>query len=188
MADGVALAAIQGLNAKLESTGARDRRPAPHGGNPGRADVVGKHRHRGAIRCRVLSLGLNRGDVMIRKLLLVPLLMMGCLGGADYARAQFCPGVSPWVFDDVLASDPFCGFITKIANQGVTLGCLVIDGNHRLFCPGDAVRRDQMAAPRAPVGRAVPVDVRERPGPEVERVRRGRARTTLAAAPGRSRA
>ena len=60
--------------------------------------------------------------------------------------AQFCPGVSPWVFDDVLASDPFCGFITKIANQGVTLGCLVIDGNHRLFCPGDAVRRDQMAA------------------------------------------
>jgi hypothetical protein len=48
------------------------------------------------------------------------------------AHAQFCPGVSPWVFDDVLASDPFCGSITWMAQNGVSLGCQVIDANHRL--------------------------------------------------------
>ena len=62
------------------------------------------------------------------------------------ARAQFCPGVSPWVFDDVLASDPFCGFITWMAENGITLGCQIIDANHRLYCPNDAVKRNQMAA------------------------------------------
>ncbi|MFO1311184.1 MAG: hypothetical protein U1F41_03870 [Burkholderiales bacterium] len=62
------------------------------------------------------------------------------------ARAQFCPGVSPWVFDDVLASDPFCGFITWMADNGITLGCVTIDANHRLYCPNDNVSRKQMAA------------------------------------------
>jgi hypothetical protein len=62
------------------------------------------------------------------------------------ARAQFCPGVSPWVFDDVLASDPFCGFVTWMAENGVTLGCLVIDAEHRLYCPNSNVSRLQMAA------------------------------------------
>ncbi|MFO1311878.1 MAG: hypothetical protein U1F41_07380 [Burkholderiales bacterium] len=54
--------------------------------------------------------------------------------------------MSPWVFDDVLASDPFCGFITDMAVRGVTLGCAVIDANHRLYCPDAGVNRNQMAA------------------------------------------
>jgi hypothetical protein len=62
------------------------------------------------------------------------------------ARAQFCPGVSPWVFDDVLASDPFCGFVTWMADNGITLGCQTIDANHRLYCPAQNVSRLQMAA------------------------------------------
>ncbi|MFO1313638.1 MAG: tail fiber domain-containing protein [Burkholderiales bacterium] len=62
------------------------------------------------------------------------------------ARAQFCPGVSPWVFDDVLASDPFCGYITWMAQNGISLGCQVIDANHRLYCPTGTVTRAAMAA------------------------------------------
>ncbi|MFO1313636.1 MAG: tail fiber domain-containing protein [Burkholderiales bacterium] len=62
------------------------------------------------------------------------------------ARAQFCPGVSPWVFDDVLASDPFCGYITWMAQNGISLGCQVIDANHRLYCPSGTVTRAAMAA------------------------------------------
>jgi hypothetical protein len=65
---------------------------------------------------------------------------------ANPARAQFCPGVSPWVFDDVLASDPFCGFVTWMAENGITLGCQVIDANHRLYCPAQSVSRLQIAA------------------------------------------
>ena len=82
----------------------------------------------------------------MRKFFAMLVVVIGCLGATTDARAQFCPGVSPWVFDDVLASDPFCGFITKIASQGVTLGCQVIDANHRLYCPDSAVTRNQMAA------------------------------------------
>ncbi|MFO1311551.1 MAG: tail fiber domain-containing protein [Burkholderiales bacterium] len=62
------------------------------------------------------------------------------------ARAQFCPGVSPWVFDDVAASDPFCGYITWMAENGITLGCQTIDANHRLYCPNATVTRAAMAA------------------------------------------
>ena len=62
------------------------------------------------------------------------------------ARAQFCPGAAPWVFDDVPAGDFFCSFITWAAERGITQGCLIIDANHRLFCPNDAVTRSQMAA------------------------------------------
>ncbi|MFO1313634.1 MAG: tail fiber domain-containing protein [Burkholderiales bacterium] len=62
------------------------------------------------------------------------------------ARAQFCPGVSPWVFDDVPASDPFCGYITWMAQNGISLGCQVIDANHRLYCPSGTVTRAAMAA------------------------------------------
>ncbi len=81
----------------------------------------------------------------MRKVALVTLFLLLAAGTASDARAQFCPGVSPWVFDDVLASDPFCGFITKMAQQNVTLGCIVIDVNHRLYCPNDNVTRTQMA-------------------------------------------
>lgn len=60
------------------------------------------------------------------------------------AQAQQCPGPG-YVFDDVLATDPFCPHITWIAQRGVTLGCHLIDGTHRLFCPDEEVTRDQMA-------------------------------------------
>lgn len=62
------------------------------------------------------------------------------------ARAQFCPGASGWVYDDVLASDPFCGYITWMAQNGVSLGCQIIDASHRLYCPNANVSRTQMAA------------------------------------------
>ena len=71
---------------------------------------------------------------------------MLCLGLASAAHAQpFCPGVTPWVFDDVQASDPFCGAVTWAATSNVTLGCQIIDGSHRLYCPNDLVTRKQMA-------------------------------------------
>ena len=91
----------------------------------------------------------------MRRCLLAVLFVLVAAAGSGEARAQFCPGVSPWVFDDVLASDPFCGFITKMAQQGVTLGCIVIDANHRLYCPNDSVNRKQMAAFMARLGDAL---------------------------------
>jgi hypothetical protein len=44
------------------------------------------------------------------------------------------------LFADVLTNDPFCGFIEKMAADGITSGC---GGNN--FCPGDPVTRAQMA-------------------------------------------
>jgi hypothetical protein len=43
-------------------------------------------------------------------------------------------------FDDVSADDPFCGFIERMADDGITSGC---GGNN--FCPNDPVTRGQMA-------------------------------------------
>ena len=51
----------------------------------------------------------------MRRLLRVMIVAFGVLGAVHESNAQFCPGVSPWVFDDVAASDPFCGFVTQIA-------------------------------------------------------------------------
>lgn len=65
---------------------------------------------------------------------------------ASPVRAQFCPGANGWVFDDVPANDLFCSYITWAAQNGVTQGCLIIDGNHRLYCPNEGVARSQMAA------------------------------------------
>ena len=65
---------------------------------------------------------------------------------ANGASAQQCPGATGWVFDDVTASDPFCPQITWLAQRGITMGCEVVDGQHRLFCPGGVVARDQLAA------------------------------------------
>ena len=62
------------------------------------------------------------------------------------AAAQFCPGLSPWVFSDVPSTHPFCTDITWMAQRGVTLGCTMIDPSHRLYCPNDSVSRSQMAA------------------------------------------
>jgi cytochrome c peroxidase len=47
-----------------------------------------------------------------------------------------CPGQ----FADVPASDPFCGFIERLAEDGITGGC----GNGN-FCPNEPVTRGQMA-------------------------------------------
>jgi hypothetical protein len=82
----------------------------------------------------------------MRKLLTIMVLALGCFGAAQDARAQACPGVAPWVFDDVLASDTFCSYITWMAQEGVSLGCTIIDANHRLYCPDNNVTRKQMSA------------------------------------------
>jgi len=78
----------------------------------------------------------------MRKILLSLMLFVG-LAGAAHAQ-PFCPGVTPWVFDDVQASDPFCGSITWAATSNVTLGCQVLGPNNRLFCPDQLVTRKQM--------------------------------------------
>ena len=82
----------------------------------------------------------------MRNACLALLLAVACVLIPSPARAQFCPGVSPWVFDDVQASDPFCGFITWMAQEQITGGCSVVDANHRRYCPADFVNRTQMAA------------------------------------------
>ncbi|MFO1313912.1 MAG: hypothetical protein U1F41_17810, partial [Burkholderiales bacterium] len=68
------------------------------------------------------------------------------LGFATGAGAQPCPGAPGWAFADVDAQDPFCPQITWLAQRGITMGCAVIDGQQRLFCPGGLVSRDQLAA------------------------------------------
>ena len=65
---------------------------------------------------------------------------------AGGARAQSCPGATGWVFDDVQASDPFCPQITWLAQRGITMGCALVDGSHRLFCPSAEVTRESLAA------------------------------------------
>ena len=62
------------------------------------------------------------------------------------ATAQFCPGLSPWVFTDVPSTHPFCADISWLAQRGVTLGCSTVNATQRLYCPEQGVRRDQMAA------------------------------------------
>ncbi len=72
--------------------------------------------------------------------------MLALMLMASEAAAQFCPGLPPWVFDDVPITHPFCTDITWMAQRGVTLGCALIDPNHRLYCPDANVDRGQMAA------------------------------------------
>ena len=71
------------------------------------------------------------------------------------AAAQFCPGLSPWVFTDVPSNHPFCTDITWMAQRGVTLGCVTLNATQRLYCPEQSVRRDQMAAFMHRLGDAV---------------------------------
>jgi Chaperone of endosialidase len=71
------------------------------------------------------------------------------------ATAQFCPGLSPWVFTDVPSNHPFCTDITWMAQRGVTLGCASVNATQRLYCPEQSVRRDQMAAFMRRLGDAV---------------------------------
>ncbi|MDH5286367.1 MAG: tail fiber domain-containing protein [Betaproteobacteria bacterium] len=86
----------------------------------------------------------SREIAMRRALLLAAVAVVATLSG--HARAQFCPGVAPYVFTDVPASDSFCGYITWMAATGVTTGCQIIDANNRLYCPDGLVTRKQMAA------------------------------------------
>jgi hypothetical protein len=46
-------------------------------------------------------------------------------------------------FNDVSTSNPFYSFIDRLAVLQITLGC---QANPPLYCPGDAVKREQMAA------------------------------------------
>jgi hypothetical protein len=48
-------------------------------------------------------------------------------------------------FTDVAASDGFCSNIQWMYNRGITLGCTAPVGQ-TWYCPGQFVRRDQMAA------------------------------------------
>jgi cytochrome c peroxidase len=85
----------------------------------------------------------------------------GITGGCSTAPSLFCPDAPvtrgqmavfietalghspracPGQFADVSASDPFCGFIERLAEEGITGGC----GNGN-FCPNDPVTRGQMA-------------------------------------------
>jgi hypothetical protein len=53
-------------------------------------------------------------------------------------------------FTDVPATDPFCGFIERLAADGITGGCTATQ-----FCPNDPVSRGQMAVfIEAALGRA----------------------------------
>ena len=79
----------------------------------------------------------------MRKLAVVFALALMPLGTA---QAQFCPGAAPYVFTDVLANDTFCGYITRMAVEGITQGCQIIDAKNRRYCPDDFVTRKQMSA------------------------------------------
>jgi hypothetical protein len=59
------------------------------------------------------------------------------------AAGQFNPPTPPPPprFNDVPTTNPFYNFIEQMAVRGIWLGCL--NGN---YCPGDPVRRDEMAA------------------------------------------
>ena len=46
-------------------------------------------------------------------------------------------------FDDIPPSNPFYNFIDRLAVLQITLGC---QANPPLYCPGDSVKREQMAA------------------------------------------
>ncbi len=80
----------------------------------------------------------------MRKLILIAAVLFVAMAGP--VRAAGCPGAAPYVFNDVDASDPFCAYVTFMAQQGITGGCVTIDSTHRLYCPVDAVTRLQMAA------------------------------------------
>jgi hypothetical protein len=85
----------------------------------------------------------EQGGTMRKLLIAVGLFVAGFVGSA---QAQFCPGVSPWVFDDVQASDPVCPSITWMALNNITLGCKILGPLDRNYCPNDSVTRKQMAA------------------------------------------
>jgi hypothetical protein len=81
----------------------------------------------------------------MRKYLLAVMLLLGFGALPNAAQAQFCPGPG-YVFIDVPDNDPMCPAITWVADRGITVGCSIVDGAQRLYCPADNVPRNQMAA------------------------------------------
>jgi hypothetical protein len=77
----------------------------------------------------------------MRKLLVA----VGLFVVVSSAQGQFCPGVAPWVFDDVQASDSACPAITWMALNNISLGCQLLGPLDRNYCPNDNVTRKQMA-------------------------------------------
>jgi hypothetical protein len=60
------------------------------------------------------------------------------------AKGEFSPPLpAQQRFDDVPSTHPFYAFIDRLAVLEITLGC---SANPPLYCPGSAVRREQMAA------------------------------------------
>jgi hypothetical protein len=60
------------------------------------------------------------------------------------ARGEFNPPAPAMQrFDDVPSTHPFYGFIERLAQLQITLGC---SAKPPLYCPTEAVRREQMAA------------------------------------------
>ena len=54
----------------------------------------------------------------------------------------YSPPAAVGVFADLPASNPFAGWVEELVRRGVTGGC---GGDPPLFCPGDPVRRAQIA-------------------------------------------
>jgi spore germination protein len=49
-------------------------------------------------------------------------------------------------FADVPAGNPFYGWIERLFEQGITTGCGTNGSGQRIYCPGEDVPRQQMAA------------------------------------------
>ncbi|MDQ3821723.1 MAG: S8 family serine peptidase [Actinomycetota bacterium] len=49
-------------------------------------------------------------------------------------------------FADVPASNPFYGYIERLSEQAITTGCGTNGAGQKIYCPGDNVLRQQMAA------------------------------------------
>jgi len=56
--------------------------------------------------------------------------------------AGYTPPPAAGMFDDVPVSSPFAPWIEELARRGITKGC---NADPPLYCPNDAVTRDQMA-------------------------------------------
>lgn len=81
----------------------------------------------------------------MRKVLIAAMFTLALAGFQGEAKAQFCPGAADFVFIDVPAADPFCPMITWMAVRGITVGCQVVNGTQRLYCPNDGVARESIA-------------------------------------------
>ncbi len=75
---------------------------------------------------------------------LVPRQQMAAFLMRAKGQTQLVPATP--TFADVPASNPFYGWIERLYQQGVTTGCGTNGSGQLLYCPGDLVTRQQMAA------------------------------------------